>query len=49
MDPFGWSSIPSYGNDPQYIVLPSPSQLSENEKMIDLNSFGQMTQYLQVQ
>jgi hypothetical protein len=28
MDPFGWNQIPTYGNDPQHIVLPSPTQLS---------------------
>ncbi len=28
-------------------MLPSPSQLQENEKFINLNQFGQMTQYIQ--
>jgi hypothetical protein len=27
MDPFSWNAIPTFGNDPQHIVLPSPSQL----------------------
>jgi hypothetical protein len=49
MDPFSWNKIPTFGNDPNGIVLPSASQLIENEKMIDLNGFGQMTQYLQIQ
>ena len=49
MDPFSWTQIPTFGNDPNNIVLPSPSQLNENEKMVDLNGFGQMTQYLQIQ
>ncbi len=49
VDPFCWNQIPSFGNDPQHIVLPSPSQLGEQEKMIDLNTFGQLTTYIQAQ
>jgi hypothetical protein len=30
MDPFSWNKIPTFGNDPNGIVLPSASQLSEN-------------------
>jgi len=28
VDPFCWNQIPSFGTDPQGIVLPSPSQLA---------------------
>lgn len=49
VDPFCWNQIPSYNTDPQYIVLPSPCQLQEQERMIDLNSFAQMTGYIQPQ
>jgi len=52
MDPFSWNTIPSYGNrqtQVNQIVLPSPSQLNQNEYMINLNTFSQMCAYLQPQ
>ena len=52
MDPFSWNSIPSYGSygsPVNNIVLPSPTQLNQNEFMINLNTFAQMVVYVQPQ
>lgn len=48
MDPFTWTTIPTYTPD-QQIPLPSQSQLLPQEQMINLQNLYEMSNYLQVQ
>jgi hypothetical protein len=48
-NPFEWTTIPLFSNDPNSIHLPSPTQLTPNESFISMKNFAAMVMYLQPQ